>query len=197
MSIDLVSASWYLARGSGVSALVLFTLVVVLGMATRAARPVAGAPRFAVRALHSSAALTAVVFLGLHVVALLFDPYAQLRLVDLVLPFGGAYRPFWLGLGTLALDLVLAIGVSSWLRGRIGPRAWKAVHWTAYAAWPFAVLHGLGTGTDAGTWWLRAVTAACVAAVLGALAWRRSSAFEAARRPTLTRPGRPLQGSSR
>ena len=176
MTLDLTTASWYLARGSGVTALVLFSLVVALGIITRSARPVPGVPRFAVAALHSSAALLATVFLGVHLVTLLLDPYAQLRLLDLVVPVAGAYRPLWLGLGTLALDLILAIGVTSLLRARLGARVWKAVHLSAYALWPLAVLHGLGTGSDVGTTWLRATTLACVTGVLAAVAWRRAAA---------------------
>lgn len=173
MTLDLTTASWYLARGSGVTALVLFSVVVALGIITRSARPMPGVPRFAVAAVHSSAALLATVFLGVHLVTLLFDPYAQLRLLDLVVPFAGAYRPLWLGFGTLALDLTLAIGVTSLLRARLGARAWKAVHLSAYALWPLAVLHGLGTGSDAGTTWLRATTVGCLTGVLAAVAWRR------------------------
>ena len=70
------------------------------------------------------------------------------RLVDVVVPFVGAYRPFWLGLGALALDLLAALIVTSLLRARIGLRAWRAVHWVAYACWPVALVHGLGTGSD-------------------------------------------------
>ncbi len=110
--------------------------------------------------------------LGIHVTTLLADPYAQLRLVDLVLPFAGAYRPVWLGLGTVALDLIVALVVTSLVRHRLGLRAWRAVHWLAYAAWPVALLHALGNGTDAGQWWLRGTAVACAAAVLAAVLWR-------------------------
>jgi methionine sulfoxide reductase heme-binding subunit len=180
------SAFWYLGRGSGVVSLVLLTIVLSLGIATRSGRPLPGLPAFAVAAVHRSASLLAVAFLGLHVVTLLFDPYAQLRLVDLVLPFAGSYRPFWLGLGTLTLDLVGALVVTSLLRNRIGARTWRAIHWTAYATWPVALLHGLGTGTDAGRVWMWAVAASCLAAVLGAVGWRVSAGFD--RTATLAAP---------
>ena len=173
----MTDALWYLGRGSGLVSLVLLTVVVVLGIGARSGRTAFGLPRFAVNLLHRNAALLAVVFLIVHVVSLLFDPYAQLRLADLVLPFAGAYRPFWLGLGTLGLDLILALVATSLLRRRLGVRAWRAVHWLAYLCWPVALLHGLGTGTDAGTWWLRAVAGVCVAAVLAAGAWRISGSF--------------------
>ena len=109
-------------------------------------------PRLVVASVHRSAALLSVVFVAVHLLTLFFDPYAQLRLADLVLPFAAEYRPLWTGLGTLAADLLLAVVVTSLLRYRIGLRGWRAVHRLAHACWPVAWLHALGTGTDAGTW---------------------------------------------
>jgi sulfoxide reductase heme-binding subunit YedZ len=173
----MTDALWYFARGSGVVSLVLLTVVVVLGISARSGRTAFGLPRFAVSMLHRNAALMAVVFLGGHVLGLLFDPYAQLRLVDLIFPFVGTYRPFWQGLGTLGLDLVLAIVVTSLLRHRIGARAWRTVHWLAYLCWPVALMHGLGTGSDRGTWWLWTIATICAAAVLTAVCWRLAPNF--------------------
>jgi sulfoxide reductase heme-binding subunit YedZ len=173
----MTNALWYLGRGSGVVSLVLLTVVVVLGVGSRSGRPVFGLPRFAVTMVHRNVSLLAVAFLAIHVTTLLFDPYAQLKLVDFVLPFDGTYRPLWLGLGTLGFDLILALVVTSLLRNRLGMRAWRAMHWSAYVAWPVALLHGLGTGTDAGYLWLRATAGCCIAAVAAALVWRVSGGF--------------------
>jgi methionine sulfoxide reductase heme-binding subunit len=168
----MTDALWYFGRGAGVSALVLFTVVVVLGVLVRAGKPLPGLPRFAVAAIHRTTSLTAVAFLALHVGSLLFDPYAQLRLVDIVLPFAGTYRPLWQGLGTLALDLVVLLVVSSLLRKHIGLRTWRVLHWTAYLCWPVAVLHAVGNGTDGRSAWLLTVVGVCVGAVLAAAAYR-------------------------
>jgi sulfoxide reductase heme-binding subunit YedZ len=177
----MTNALWYLGRGTGVVSLVLLTLVVALGVATRSGRPLPGLPRFAVASVHRSASLLAVTLLGVHVGTLLFDPYAQLKIVDLVLPFAGTFRPFWLGLGTLGLDLLAALVVTSLLRNRLGRRTWRAVHWLAYAAWPVALLHALGTGTDAGSAWLRGLAALCCAAVVAAVGWRLAGNFDTGR----------------
>lgn len=174
----MTDALWYFGRGSGVVSLVLLTIVVALGVGARSGRTAFGLPRFAVNLLHRNAALLAVVFLAGHVLSLLFDPYAQLRLFDVVLPFVGNYRPFWQGLGTLAFDLVVAIVVTSLLRHRIGARVWRIVHWLAYLCWPVALMHGLGTGSDRGTWWLWAITMTCVAVVLAAVVWRLTPNFQ-------------------
>jgi sulfoxide reductase heme-binding subunit YedZ len=172
MSASTSSALWYLGRGTGVVSMVLLSLTVALGIAVRGGRPLPGLPRFVVAALHRNAALIAVGLLAVHVGTLLLDPYAQLRLVDVVLPFGGAYRPLWLGMGTLACDLMLVLVVTSLLRHRMGVLVWRAVHWTAYAAWPLAVLHSVGDGTDNRQVWLLVTMTICVAAVLAAVAWR-------------------------
>jgi sulfoxide reductase heme-binding subunit YedZ len=192
-------ALWYFGRGSGVVSLVLLTIVVALGIGARSGRTPFGLPRFAVNLLHRNAALLAVVFLAGHIVSLFFDPYAQLRIFDLVLPFVGAYRPFWQGLGTLGFDLVLAIVVTSLLRHRIGARAWRVVHWLAYLSWPVALMHGLGNGSDNGTWWLWTIAMTCVAVVAASVVWRLSPSFgrfpaRAERRiqPRLLEP-RPLE----
>lgn len=173
----LDSALWYLGRGAGVLTLVLCTVTTVLGIGTRSGRTFGRLPRFAVATVHRSASLLAITFLVVHVGTLLFDPYAQLRIVDLVVPFLGNYRPLWLGLGTLALDLFAAVVVTSLLRNRIGLRGWRIVHWLAYAAWPVAVAHGLGTGTDNARWWLWGIAGACVLAVVAAVIWRLADTF--------------------
>lgn len=186
MSAGLSSALWDLGRGAGVAALVTFTISIVLGIATRSGREALGIGRFGLNEVHRTAALTGVGLVAVHIGTLLFDPYAQLRLVDLVFPFLGSYRPLWLGLGTLAVDLLGVVTVVSLLRERVGPRVFKAVHWATYALWPIALVHALGTGTDAATVWLDAVALVCVASVGGALAWRLSPSFASrgwARRP--------------
>lgn len=191
----MTNALWYFGRGFGVSALVLFSLSVVLGIVTRSGRPLPGLPRFAVTTVHRTASLSAVLFLALHVATLLFDPYAQLRLIDLVVPFVATYRPLWQGLGTLAADLALVLVLSSLLRHRIGLRGWRTVHWAAYLCWPIAVAHALGTGTDGQTGWLLLVVGGCVLLVVGAFGWRVASpAFAPPTSPQRVAPPRDLAG---
>jgi predicted ferric reductase len=86
-----------------------------------------------------------------------------------VIPFAGSYRPLWLGLGAVALDLMLAVTITSLLRQRIGRRLWRVVHWLAYATWPIAVVHSLGTGSDVRLAWLQLTCAICGIAVIGAV----------------------------
>ena len=171
------AAYWALGRGTGVVALVLFTLSLVLGIVARSGRPVPWLGRFGTSDLHRTAALTGTALVGAHVASLYLDPFAQLRLVDLVFPFLGAYRPVWLGLGTLALDLLGNVTVVSLLRHRVGPRVFRTVHWATYALWPVALMHALGNGTDSGSTWLRWLAVVCVGSVVTAVGWRLTPSY--------------------
>jgi hypothetical protein len=122
-------------------------------------------PRFAVGDLHRNLTLLSIVFVVLHVVTTVADGFAPISLVDGVVPFISPYRPIWLGLGTVAFDLLLALVVTSLLRARVGPRLWRGFHWLAYASWPIAVLHTFGTGSDARLGWLELLGFGCVALV--------------------------------
>ncbi len=170
-------ALWALGRGTGVVALVLFTLTLVLGIVSRSGRSWAGLGRFGLAELHRTAALTGVGLVAVHVGSLLFDPYAQLKLLDFVVPFTGAYRPLFLGLGTVAVDLLIVITVASLARSLVGPRFFRAVHWLTYVLWPVALVHALGTGTDAFSLWMDGVVVASCSAVAAAVAWRLGPSY--------------------
>ena len=165
-------AVWAVARGSGIVALLFCTISVALGITVRSGRPVGRLPRFGVVDVHRFASLYAVVLVAMHVGLLLADPYAQLRLVDLVVPFVGNYRPLWQGLGTLAAELMVVLMVTSLLRHRLGLRAFRVVHWVAYLLWPIAFVHALGNGTDAAHGWFLSFAALCALTMAVSLIWR-------------------------
>jgi len=166
---------WYTTRGAGAVSLVLLSAVVVLGLLARLRVESRGWPRFLTAAVHGDLALMTLVFLTLHIVTAIVDPFTHLGLAALV-PFGSYYRTFWLALGAIAFELMLAIVATSLLRHRIGQRTWRAVHWLAYASWPVAVLHGFGTGTDTLSAWMLAIDVVCIGTVAIALGWRVASA---------------------
>jgi sulfoxide reductase heme-binding subunit YedZ len=166
------NAVWYLMRGSGVTSLLLLTAVVVLGILTSRKTTLPTLPRFATMSLHRSISLLAVAFLTVHVATAVTDPYAQVRLIDAVVPFIGSWQSLMLGLGTLALDLFAAVIISSLLMRRLSRRVWRTIHWLGYGTWPLAFVHTLGIGSDSGTLWLRTLAALSLVAVGGALWWR-------------------------
>jgi predicted ferric reductase len=149
--------------------LVLLTVSVALGVAEIVRFATPRWPRFVIAAIHRNASLLAIAFLAVHIVTAVADSFAPIRLIDAFVPFVGSYRPLWLGFGTVAFDLMLALVITSLLRERIGYGAWRVVHWAAYAAWPVALLHGLGTGSDTRARWGLFVNVACMAAVLVAV----------------------------
>ena len=145
---------WFISRGSGLVLLVLLTVVMVLGISTRAGW--APRPRFATAELHRTLALFAVALLGLHVATAILDPYVTIGWAATVIPFASPYRRLAIGLGALAMDLGAAVLLTSVLRSRLGLRTWRAVHWLAYLAWPAAFGHALTAGNDMRVGWVAA-----------------------------------------
>lgn len=176
------SPLWYATRATGAVALVLLTGTVVLGIVGTARFATPRWPRLVTSGLHRNVSLLVVCFLAVHILTALLDTFAPVGWASVLIPFASAYRTLWLGLGTLAFDLVLALVITSLLRARLGLRAWRSVHWLAYAAWPVALWHGLGTGTDARLPVMLGIDAACVLAVLAVTAWRLTLAADPARR---------------
>ena len=159
------TALWYTTRGAGAVSLVLLSAVVVLGVLSTLRYESPTWPRFLTTGLHRNIALTAVVFLALHIVTAVVDPFTHLGWLAAVVPFSSYYRTFCLGLGTIAFELLVAILVTSLVRGLIGHSAWRAIHWLAYVSWPVAVIHGFGTGTDTWSGWMLVIDLFCILAV--------------------------------
>ncbi|HEX4259360.1 MAG TPA: ferric reductase-like transmembrane domain-containing protein, partial [Streptosporangiaceae bacterium] len=131
-----------------------------------------GLPRFAVTNLHRNLSLMAVVFIVIHVVTAVLDGFVSVPLISGVVPFTSGYEGFWLGVGAISFDLMLALIVTSLIRGRLSRRVWKAVHWLAYASWPIAFAHSIGASSDLQSGLLLVLAVVCAAALAAALAWR-------------------------
>jgi methionine sulfoxide reductase heme-binding subunit len=174
--VTLLAASrvdWYLTRSTGTVALLLLTGIVVLGVLSPLRVPGSQRwPRFTIGALHRDLSLLALATVALHVVTSVLDSYAPISWLDAVIPFHSSYRPIWLGLGAAAFDLLLALVFTSLVRRRLGYGQWRRIHWLAYACWPLAVVHGLGTGSDAAASWMTIVTLACLGATAAAVTAR-------------------------
>jgi len=173
------TALWYASRATGIVCLVLLTAVMVLGIMVNRQGRLPGLPRFAVTGLHRNLSLLAVGFLAIHVVTAIADPFVTIGLAAILVPLTSPYRPVWIGLGAVSLDLMLALIVTSLARARIGPRLWRGLHWLAYAAWPVALVHSIGSSGDLQNGPLLALTAGCVLAVAGAAGWRAVRAARA------------------
>ncbi|HVB45540.1 MAG TPA: ferric reductase-like transmembrane domain-containing protein [Streptosporangiaceae bacterium] len=146
---------WLVSRASGLVLLVLFSAVVVLGIAVRTGASARRWPKFAVAELHRTLSLFALALLGLHVVTAVLDPYVSIGWLAMAVPFTSHYQTLAIGAGTLAVDLGGAVLITSLLRRRIGLRTWRAVHYLAYLAWPVAFVHAIRAASyDQHLWWV-------------------------------------------
>ncbi|HEX4789366.1 MAG TPA: ferric reductase-like transmembrane domain-containing protein [Actinospica sp.] len=172
MSTLLSNPLWFATRATGSIALILLTATTVLGIAGAGRYAPSSLGRFEVAALHRNLSLLSLALLAAHIGTALADSYVPLGWISGLVPFVSPYRTVWVGLGTVAFDLLLAVALTSAFRLRMGLRRWKAVHYLAYAAWPLAIFHAAGTGTDTKLGLQLALYVLCVAAVVLACWWR-------------------------
>jgi hypothetical protein len=173
------SPLWYTTRATGLVAMVLLTVSMALGLLSSVGYQRPRLPRFVTVGLHRNASLLALAFTAAHVVTTIIDPFVNIPVQDAFIPFISSYRPLWLGLGAVASDLMIALTVTSLLRSRMRLRTWRLVHWTSYACWPVALVHGLGTGTDTPVRWVLLLTLVCVAVITALVAWRLAAGWPA------------------
>ncbi|WP_433172391.1 ferric reductase-like transmembrane domain-containing protein [Actinoallomurus sp. CA-150999] len=167
---------WYATRATGEVTLLFLTVVLTLGVLSALRVGGRRAPRFVLAGLHRNLTLAGLGFLAVHIATTVADSYAPISLTDVVVPFGSAYRPIWLGLGTVAFDVMVVLTATSLLRTRMGYRSWKALHWASYACWLAAVVHALGTGSDVRSSLFLVLAGVCAAVTLAAVAWRLAAA---------------------
>jgi methionine sulfoxide reductase heme-binding subunit len=163
---------WYAARAAGVVAYALLTSGVLLGVLLAGRARLPRWPAFAVTDVHRFVSILTGVFIAIHVYALLLDRYAHVSVITLVVPGASSYRPLWLALGTIALELLLAVALSNVLRKRLGHVRWRRVHYLTFGVWIASTAHGIGAGTDASAGWLRVLYLVSIGCVALALIWR-------------------------
>ncbi len=163
---------WFMTRGAGITTLLLLTASVLLGILASLDVGPRGLPRFVTPELHRNISLLSLVFLAIHVVTTVVDGYVSVRWIDAFVPFIGSYHPLALGLGAVALDLMVAINLTSIFRSRLAPATWRFVHLSAYACWPVALFHGLLMGTDRTQGWMLLLDVACALPVAMLVVYR-------------------------
>ncbi len=166
------TAFWYASRATGIVSLLLLTAVFALGILVNRQGRLPGLPRFAVAGLHRNISLLAVAFLFVHVVTAVADTYVSIPLLSGVIPFASGYERFWLGLGAVSVDLMLAMIITSLLRGRLNRTLWRAVHLLAYLSWPVALAHSIGSSRDMQHGKLLALGVGCALVIVAATGWR-------------------------
>jgi sulfoxide reductase heme-binding subunit YedZ len=166
------TAFWYASRATGIVALLLLTAVLVLGIMVNRQGRLPGLPRFAVTSLHRNLSLLSVAFIAVHVITAVLDTYVSIPIAAGVIPFTSGYERLWLGLGAISLDLMIAMIVTSLLRGRLNRVLWRAIHLLAYLSWPVAFAHSIGSSRDLQQGWLLYLAIGCAVIVAAAVVWR-------------------------
>lgn len=163
---------WYVDRAAGYTALVLLTASILLGLllSLKVASP--RWPRFLTNDVHEHITLMALVFIAIHGIAILVDPFMRFGWGDVLVPLGSAYHPVAMALGIVAGYLALAIWLSSRVRKQIGFRMWRRLHYATFLVYAFAGVHTLLIGNDRSTTWGRGVVVASVALVVALTAMR-------------------------
>jgi sulfoxide reductase heme-binding subunit YedZ len=148
-------AWWLASRASGIVALALISLSVMLGLAM--AGRVSRDPRLrrTMIAVHEHAALGALIAIAVHAITLLGDKWLDPGVAGILVPFRMDHAPFYTGIGIIGAYLAAALGLSFYFRRRIGARRWRSLHRATILVYVLAVVHTLGAGSDAGTTWLR------------------------------------------
>jgi predicted ferric reductase len=164
-----VSAHFVRSWSTGIVALLLLTVSAGLRVATTNRWRPSGSRLYVTTEIHRYVSQLAVAFIAVHVLAAVVDPDAQVRALAAVWPFGSSLS---LAVGTLSLDLIAAVLVTSLGRRRLPFKAWRMIHWSGYAAWPLAFAHTVAMPTDAHLWWLELPVLACTAAMGALVSWR-------------------------
>jgi sulfoxide reductase heme-binding subunit YedZ len=171
---------WYVARASGIVAYLLLSASVIIG-ALMSARARLTWPRFAVEELHRFLTILTATFVVMHGGALILDRVVPISLAQALVPFAAPYRPVAVALGTIAAELMAAVGLTNMVRKEIPHRLWRRAHYLTIPVWAFATLHALLAGTDRGDPWFAGILASSTSAVLLAFGLRARAALGAPR----------------
>jgi methionine sulfoxide reductase heme-binding subunit len=162
---------WITSRAAGGAALLLASASVAVGLMMSSKRP--DANKRDLRAIHEALSLTTLAMVALHGLALLGDSYLNPGPAGIAIPFVGFYRPLWTALGIVAGYGLATLGLTYYLRDRIGAARWRRLHRLTAVFWLLAVAHTIGAGSDAAEWWFLLLSGALVvpAALLLTLRW--------------------------
>ena len=145
---------WYVTRAAALSAYIVLTVVVLLGISRSLVRISGSRASWMLDEVHQFLAVLVAALVGLHLLTLFLDPLIPFSLINFLVPLAEPYRPFAVDLGVLALYGLAIVLVSSWLRRSIKYASWRALHYTSFAVFLLVTLHGLLAGSDSGQSWM-------------------------------------------
>lgn len=164
--------AWYVIRGTGIIAFVLFTVSVVVGLLISTRSLPSGRPRVDLFEIHAFTSLLALGFVSVHALTLLLDNFVSFSAAQILVPFTSTYRPFAVSLGIVGMYTMAVVYGSFWARRYIGHKRWRTLHYASFAGFFIVALHGMLSGADSHTAWMFVVYALCIASVLALTAKR-------------------------
>lgn len=139
---------WYLGRSAGLIAFWLLFASVVLGIAVSSRVFDGMLNRGWVFDIHKFLSIFVLLAMVFHVLILLPDPWAKFTLKEMLVPFESHYRPTPVAMGIIALYGSILATASFYMKGMIGQKGWRYLHYGTFALFILALLHGLLAGTD-------------------------------------------------
>ena len=161
---------WITSRAAGIVALVLASVSVALGLMMALKLVKRRGPDMI--ALHEILSLGTIIAIAVHGLSLIGDAYLHPSLADIAVPFLSSYKTVWTSLGIISGYGMALLGLSYYLRGRIGPGRWRKLHRLTVVFWVLGIIHTLGEGTDAGQLWFLAMLGIVVIPAIGLVAAR-------------------------
>jgi predicted ferric reductase len=151
-ALSSVQVMWYITRASGLMAYFLLWLSTAWGLAVSSKILDRLLHRSFTYDYHQFLSLLSIGFVALHVGVLMYDRFLPYTLAQALVPFLSPYRPFWVGLGVISLYLILLVTITFYIRGRIGSRAFRAIHILSLVAYLGVAAHAVFAGTDSALW---------------------------------------------
>jgi methionine sulfoxide reductase heme-binding subunit len=164
---------WIMSRAAGTTAMVLASASVGLGLTMRSRLIKRAAPDR--RTLHEILALSTMVAIAVHGLALLGDTYFNFTPLDIAVPLLAPYRNAYTSVGIVAGWGMVILGLAYYARKWIGHARWRTIHRFTALAWLLALVHTFTVGTDAGDAWFIALMGLTAAPALIMLVVRHVS----------------------
>jgi sulfoxide reductase heme-binding subunit YedZ len=163
---------WILARASGLTAYVLLASGTLAGLVLKSRALGKRVKPANVTDAHRFLALLALLAVGVHGIALVYDTSIRIDVAGLLVPGRIPYRPVWVGCGIVSAELTVLVYLSFSARKLIRIRNWRRLHWLTYALFAGVTVHGLLAGSDSSHPWARMLYLVAVGSVASAAAYR-------------------------
>lgn len=154
-ALDSVHIWWYITRAAGLMGYLLFWLSTVWGFAVSSKIFDSFLERMFTYDFHEHLSLLSLGFVVLHVLVLLVEKVEPLSLVEILVPFASAYRPFWTGIGIIAFYLTILVTITFYIRKWISMKTFRVIHYLSVAAYVGALFHSIYDGTDTVLNWVQ------------------------------------------